>query len=65
MDEQTCLTIELKYCERCGGLWLRHEGSQQVYCVNCAPAMAQVARGAKKRPAPVKLDGIREGAACA
>ncbi len=27
--------VELKYCERCGGLWLRPQGSDGVYCVGC------------------------------
>jgi len=23
--------VELKYCERCGGLWLRQQGASGVY----------------------------------
>lgn len=34
--------IELKYCERCGGLWLRDAGDPQVYCAACAPAMREM-----------------------
>lgn len=34
--------LELKYCERCGGLWLRPAGGEQVYCVICARAMAEL-----------------------
>jgi Zn-finger nucleic acid-binding protein len=34
--------VELKYCERCGGLWLRSAGSQRVYCVACAHEMAKL-----------------------
>lgn len=30
------LSLELKYCERCGGLWLRPAGGSQVYCAPCA-----------------------------
>lgn len=37
------ITIELKYCERCGGLFLRHAGDPQVYCAPCAPAMREMA----------------------
>jgi hypothetical protein len=33
--------LELKYCERCGTLWLRPTGSSQVYCGSCAPKMAE------------------------
>lgn len=32
--------VELKYCERCGALWLRPTGSQRVFCGTCAPKMA-------------------------
>lgn len=28
--------VELKYCERCGGLWLRARGCDQPYCPPCA-----------------------------
>jgi uncharacterized Zn finger protein (UPF0148 family) len=27
--------VELKYCERCGGLWLRRQGADGVYCAGC------------------------------
>ena len=44
------IKIELKYCERCGGLWLRRAGDPQVYCAPCAPAMRDTAR-ARRLPA--------------
>lgn len=50
----TFLKVELKFCECCGGLWLRREGSTQVYCVECLPVMREVARGKKKQPKTVK-----------
>jgi Zn-finger nucleic acid-binding protein len=28
--------LELKYCERCGGLWLRRRGEAHVYCNACS-----------------------------
>jgi hypothetical protein len=34
--------FELKYCERCGGLWLRPTGGGQVYCAKCAQEMAEM-----------------------
>ena len=52
--------VELKYCERCGGLWLREVGLDGVYCDTCAPKMAILPR---KLPAsvrsepPVELEG--------
>jgi hypothetical protein len=33
--------VELKYCERCGALWLRECGGG-VYCDNCAPKVAEL-----------------------
>jgi hypothetical protein len=36
------LSLELKYCERCGGLWLRPVGGPEIYCKNCARAMAEL-----------------------
>ena len=29
------IQVELKYCERCGGLWLRPQGADGVYCSSC------------------------------
>jgi hypothetical protein len=29
------MQVELKYCERCGGLWLRPQGTDGVYCSSC------------------------------
>lgn len=36
------LGLELKYCERCGTLGLRHQGSGDVYCESCEEKMAKV-----------------------
>jgi hypothetical protein len=36
--------MELKYCERCGGLWLRLKGSDLVYCPACSMVLAGVVR---------------------
>ena len=46
--------LELKYCERCGGLWLRVKGCEEVYCSPCIPKMAEFAVG-KKRPSRARL----------
>jgi len=39
--------LELKYCERCGGIWLRPRGVDNVYCASCAEEIRQLppARG--------------------
>lgn len=36
------MRLELKYCERCGGLWLRPVAGGQIYCRNCAKEVAQL-----------------------
>ena len=43
--------LELKYCERCGGLWLRECGVQTPYCTSCVTALADCAvPRTRKRP---------------
>jgi hypothetical protein len=42
------LQFELKYCERCGGLWLRPVGGGQIYCAACWRQMAQLPPGSKE-----------------
>lgn len=36
------MQVELKYCERCGGLWLRQCGIPRVYCADCVPRIAEL-----------------------
>jgi hypothetical protein len=36
------LIFELKYCERCGGLWLRPTGGGQIYCRACSCALGDL-----------------------
>ena len=45
-------SLELKYCERCGGLWLRPVGGGQVYCVECARAMGELPPASYPRKSP-------------
>jgi hypothetical protein len=35
-------SLELKYCERCGALWLRPAGGGQIYCASCARALGEM-----------------------
>lgn len=35
IDDVEVVLLDLKYCERCGGLWLRTRGSPGVYCSFC------------------------------
>jgi hypothetical protein len=46
--------VELKYCEHCGGLWLRESGGGVVYCPNCQPKVADLPVP-KKKPQRVIL----------
>lgn len=46
--------VELKYCEHCGGLWVR-EGGGGVYCEKCQPLVADLPAGRRKRPRRVVL----------
>ena len=41
--EAGAIQLELKYCERCGALWLRPSGSDLVFCATCALVMAGLA----------------------
>ncbi len=34
--------VELKYCERCGGLWVRECGSGLIYCDSCQTEVAEL-----------------------
>jgi ribosomal protein L37AE/L43A len=34
-DERGVILLELKYCESCGGLWVRPRGMQIVECKGC------------------------------
>jgi hypothetical protein len=34
--EATEIQLDLKYCERCGGLWLRPKQTKGVYCAGCS-----------------------------
>jgi hypothetical protein len=49
---ETLIYFELKYCERCGGLWLRPCAATAVYCSPCARQMAEVARQPLRHAAP-------------
>jgi ribosomal protein L37AE/L43A len=46
--------VELKYCEHCGGLWVRERGAGAVYCEKCEPKVAELPVS-KRRPARLML----------
>ena len=47
--DDVLVPMELKYCERCGGLWLRESEQEEIYCPGCRPEMVELPRGKKKR----------------
>ena len=66
--EVEIVEVELKYCERCGSLWLRPRGQSGVYCESCIPQMAEFPpvrkRGEKLPLAPSdkpEIQGWSEG----
>lgn len=66
-QERKVLELELKYCERCGTLWLRLRGSDVVVCRACARALAGLAGWPANRrvqhtePVPVESAFWSEG----
>ena len=46
--------LELKYCERCGGLWLRPKGTDGVHCMSC-----HVLLGARPDPGEAPAGKVR------
>ena len=51
-EDDEVIELELKYCERCGGLWLRVRGLPDVYCAPCSTAMSEVAIGYRSKRGP-------------
>jgi hypothetical protein len=55
-QEKREVRMELKYCERCGGLWARECGAGVVYCGHCQPKVGDLpVPMAKKRTERVIL----------
>jgi hypothetical protein len=46
--------VELKYCEHCGGLWVRERGAGVVYCEKCQSKVDDLPMG-RKRSGRVRL----------
>jgi len=66
MNELEAVTVELKYCERCGGLWLRRKGQTGIHCGACRARLVALVRARRadgvrerKRPTPVQIDWLR------
>lgn len=55
MIRQEEVAVELKYCERCGGLWLRRPGQDIVYCGRCRAQRAALLQSGRGRMAQQSL----------
>ncbi len=51
-EDVKIVQLELKYCERCGGLWIRRLGCEDIYCSPCAIEMMDVASSSRRRMPP-------------
>ncbi len=65
MVEGTIVTLELKYCEQCGGLLLRRTGDAVVFCAPCARRAEQLPVARKRSPRHAIVPGTREPPASA
>jgi uncharacterized Zn finger protein (UPF0148 family) len=58
------IRLELKYCERCGGLWMRARGSGDVYCPSCAVEMLDLPTRRRKKPHLLVNDRVEIKSQC-
>jgi len=49
LQDVNAIQVELKYCERCGALWLRLTGSDLTFCSPCSVTLAGLARDPRFR----------------
>ena len=49
LPDVDAIQMELKYCERCGALWLRLTGSDLIFCSRCSVILAGLARDPRFR----------------
>lgn len=52
IEDLEIIALELKYCERCGGLWMRRQGSEEVYCASCVLQMLEISFPQRQRTKP-------------
>jgi len=60
----TLVHFRLKYCERCGGLWLRQDGTATPFCPNCERIVAALPVR-NRRPSRKIVPATRASAAVA
>lgn len=49
------VSVELKYCEHCGGLFVREKGAGVTYCDACQPKVADLPIPKRKAPGRLQL----------
>jgi hypothetical protein len=62
--EDVLVAMELKYCERCGGLWFREKDAAEVYCPDCVPQMADMPKPKRKRVVVLAVNSVEELEGC-
>ena len=62
--DEVLVPLELKYCERCGGLWFREKEESQVYCPGCEVHMAEMPKPRRKRVLVVAVNSVDEIEGC-
>ena len=60
--DDVLVPVELRYCERCGGLWLRENDG--IYCPECVPLMADMPLPRRKRVLVVAVNSLDEIEGC-
>ena len=61
LQDVDAIQMKLKYCERCGALWLRLTGSDLIFCSPCSVVLAGLARNPRFREPRVsssRVDGM-------
>ncbi len=58
ISDAKILRMELKYCERCGGLWVRPLVSGEVYCSQCVAQVLDLPIGRPKLKARSFTNGF-------
>jgi len=49
------VSVELKYCEHCGGLFVREKSVGALYCEMCKPKVADLPIPKRKNPGRLQL----------
>jgi len=62
--DDVLVPMELKYCERCGGLWFREKEAAEVYCPGCVPLMADMPQLKRKRVMVVAVNSVDDIEGC-